>query len=332
MDKSKHPLVSVIFPVFNGEDYIKKTIGCVQRQSYSNIEILVINDGSNDNSLDILNAIKKKDSRIKLFSQPNAGMSVARNKGLREASGDYITFVDSDDYIGPEYIEVLVEPFISDYKVMISATKFKREFGYKKNIFTNAHRVNKVSKIEGLNKCLLQNEGFDVSVWAKMFSKTLFEDNYFVENLTYEDFEIIPRLFARVGDAEKIAFTDSIQYLYMKTQNSIMTKAFNEHDLDILKIIDSGKEYINENIPECNSAYLAKSIAGTFGLYRKALWNNAPQEVLILVFEKLNLMTKRLNVHNVCTKKEILVFLLVKLGRKKSKFLIKIITRILNQL
>lgn len=259
-------------------------------------------------------------------------MSVARNKGLREASGDYITFVDSDDYIGPEYIEVLVEPFISDYKVMISATKFKREFGYKKNIFTNAHRVNKVSKIEGLNKCLLQNEGFDVSVWAKMFSKTLFEDNYFVENLTYEDFEIIPRLFARVGDAEKIAFTDSIQYLYMKTQNSIMTKAFNEHDLDILKIIDSGKEYINENIPECNSAYLAKSIAGTFGLYRKALWNNAPQEVLILVFEKLNLMTKRLNVHNVCTKKEILVFLLVKLGRKKSKFLIKIITRILNQL
>ncbi|MBM6585532.1 hypothetical protein [Pediococcus acidilactici] len=165
-----------------------------------------------------------------------------------------------------------------------------------------------------------------------MFSKTLFEDNYFVENLTYEDFEIIPRLFARVGDAEKIAFTDSIQYLYMKTQNSIMTKAFNEHDLDILKIIDSGKEYINENIPECNSAYLAKSIAGTFGLYRKALWNNAPQEVLILVFEKLNLMTKRLNVHNVCTKKEILVFLLVKLGRKKSKFLIKIITRILNQL
>lgn len=99
--------VSVIIPVYNSEKYVEKCIRSVMEQSYKDLEIIVINDGSTDSSIDILQKLSEEDGRIRLINQENAGVAAARNEGLKLATGEYLVFVDGDDYIGQEYIQNL---------------------------------------------------------------------------------------------------------------------------------------------------------------------------------------------------------------------------------
>ena len=131
--EEKDRLVSIIVPVYNVEKYLSKCIEILINQTYTNIEILLINDGSTDNSKKICEQFKEKDSRIKLINKENGGLSDARNKGLQEAIGKYIAFVDSDDYVEKNYIETLYslitkfnsEIAIADFRVIKGAKKIK---------------------------------------------------------------------------------------------------------------------------------------------------------------------------------------------------------------
>lgn len=109
MNDNKMPLVSVIVPVYNGEKYIQKCLDSISAQEYSNIEVIVVDDGSNDTSADIVADKARRDSRIRLLQQPNQGVAIARNHGVKHAKGKYLLFVDADDYIGKSYIRELVE-------------------------------------------------------------------------------------------------------------------------------------------------------------------------------------------------------------------------------
>ncbi len=123
-------VVSVIIPVYNNEKYVEKCIRSVMRQTYTELEIIVINDGSKDNSLNILNKLAEEDARIKLISQENSGVAAARNKGLDIASGEYLTFVDGDDYISLDYIEKLYQfAQQKDIEMLICGLKFVDESG-----------------------------------------------------------------------------------------------------------------------------------------------------------------------------------------------------------
>ena len=106
--------VSIIIPVYNTEKYLEKCLDSIINQEYRNLEIIIVNDGSTDNSMAIIKKYQKLDSRIKVFEQPNKGAGSARNKGLDNATGDYISFVDSDDYVSPLFIKKLVEAFKED--------------------------------------------------------------------------------------------------------------------------------------------------------------------------------------------------------------------------
>ncbi len=115
--------ISVIVPVFNAEKFVGKCIESVLSQSFSNFELLLINDGSLDNSLDILNYYKKNDERIFVYNQINSGVSAARNVGIQNASGDFICFIDSDDFIGKNYLENLIAE-IRDFDVVFGGYSF----------------------------------------------------------------------------------------------------------------------------------------------------------------------------------------------------------------
>lgn len=104
-----YPLVSVIIPVYNVENYLKECLDSVLNQTYKNIEVIVINDGSTDKSLHILEDYSSKFNNIKIIDQENSGQSVARNKGLENAKGKYIYFLDSDDYILPDTLKKLIK-------------------------------------------------------------------------------------------------------------------------------------------------------------------------------------------------------------------------------
>ena len=107
--ETKRPLVSVVMPVYNSEKYLKESLDSVLNQTYENLEVICVDDGSEDHSLDILNYYAKKDSRVRVYTQDNKGPSVARNKALDNAEGEYISFVDSDDFLQLNAYEILVE-------------------------------------------------------------------------------------------------------------------------------------------------------------------------------------------------------------------------------
>lgn len=120
-------LVSIIIPIYNSGNFLKKLLNNLVNQTYKNIEIILIDDGSEDNSLQICNEYQVNDKRIKVISQTNKGVSSARNKGLKIATGDYITFIDSDDDIDRNYIDVMVRNIEDDYLIKTNTKNAKKD-------------------------------------------------------------------------------------------------------------------------------------------------------------------------------------------------------------
>ena len=124
----KNPKISIIVPIYNTAKYLPECLDSILNQTYQNLEILCINDGSTDNSPEILKTYAKKDSRIKVITQKNQGLSTTRNQGLEHASGKYLTFVDSDDEIKPSFIAKLLAPYQKDPKTTLTVCGFLRKF------------------------------------------------------------------------------------------------------------------------------------------------------------------------------------------------------------
>ena len=106
--------ISIIMPIYNAEIYLEESVNSILNQNFEDFELICIDDGSTDNSLAILNEISKKDSRLRVISQKNLGAGAARNKGIKESLGEYICFIDSDDYVIPEYLEIAYDNITSN--------------------------------------------------------------------------------------------------------------------------------------------------------------------------------------------------------------------------
>lgn len=172
MNTSNHILVSFIIPCFNVEKYIETCINSIQNQSYANIEIIAVNDGSPDGTLNILNRIAQKDSRVKIVNKDNGGVSSARNAGIEASSGDYIVFVDGDDYIASDYTEYMLG----------MAIKYNADMALSQNSYMSdgemqvkTDSVVKLSPEEGTR--LLIGPRVTVGSWNKIYKRSLIFDN-----------------------------------------------------------------------------------------------------------------------------------------------------------
>lgn len=166
--------VSIIVPVYNVEKYISRCLNSIVNQTYKNIEIILVNDGSNDNSEVIINKYKDLDHRIKYFYQCNSGPSKARNFGIKKSTGDYITFVDADDYISSDYIENLViEAIYNKYDIVACGYTDISKYGeIKLNDFWNGKK--KKSKIEFFKDIF---KGVGGTLWGKIFKRDIIINN-----------------------------------------------------------------------------------------------------------------------------------------------------------
>lgn len=223
-NKNENPLISIIVPVYNGEKYLDTCIESILSQDYENIELILIDDGSKDNSYEILKDWEKKDERIKIIHQNNSGVSAARNKGIEEASGLFLTFVDVDDFISNDFVSYYYN-MIKKYKAEIALTPKPRKF----NKDSKDIKVDVEDNIEVWSgekaTCEMLYYNIAIGPWNKLISKNLI-DKYkirFNTNLAYgEGFNFSVDCFQR---AKKIAVGKQKVYNYrVDNPNSVMTK------------------------------------------------------------------------------------------------------------
>lgn len=216
-------LISIIVPVYNVENYLERCLQSLINQTYKNIEIVCVNDGSTDNSLNILNDFQKKDSRIKIISQENQGLSEARNVGIKNSSGKYIGFVDSDDWVDLDYYEKLYNALIDSKSDFACAnTKFfeNGKTGYIK------FQQNKI--FSELDKKIDNYK--NGSVCDKLYKKSLFLDNdiKFIKGYFYEDNIVLLQL---TYYSKKIVTINTVSYYYFNNNNSITREKNSEKEL-----------------------------------------------------------------------------------------------------
>lgn len=255
----ERPLLSVIVPVYNVEKYIDDCIKSIINQHYSNLDILLIDDGSKDKCSQICDEYAKMDNRIRVIHQANQGLAKARNVGIKNAKGKYITFLDSDDFIDVEMYNLLMK-IIRKYNVQI-ATCGMQVFndGEKPDKVVYEDKVDIYSREEVIKRYLYSGQFLDVVSCNKIFDKQLFEDVVYPEGRLFEDFVPITKTILK---ANKIASLHSNLYFYRKRIGSINNMNFNIKkmnykvmDLDIelnamLKIIrEYNPEWITYVIP-----------------------------------------------------------------------------------
>ena len=232
-------MISVIVPVYNVEEYLEECLESIRQQTFTDIEVILVNDGSTDGSREICEQFCQKDSRFKLINQENQGQSVARNRGVKESIGQYIMFVDSDDVINTNILEVLLPYMKMDVDIVECRMTRKKEEFY----------LNKTSTIvfEGNSKEAILNciEFKEVKYcpFTKLYRREIIEKIPFLEGYIYED---VYNGINYLKHMRKIIVVDYIGYYYRVRPNSTMTKTFNEKDLDIFKVgnqlIDSFKD------------------------------------------------------------------------------------------
>lgn len=212
-------LISIIIPVYNAELFLDECIKSLIKQTYKNLEIIFIDDGSKDESKKIIEKYLNIDSRIKYFYKENGGACSARNKGLEEMTGEYVCFVDSDDYVENDYVNKLYSS-IKENKANIACCNFSR--------------VNeKCKKI--IKQTPQDHWSFELpSLCNKLFDAKLFKDFFIPTGFKFEDNAILPILFFK---AEKISFVDDSLYNYRENHLSVMNK-MDRSVLDIKKALE----------------------------------------------------------------------------------------------
>ena len=224
--KMKKELVSIIVPIYNMEKYIGRTIDSLLKQTYKNIQIICVDDGSTDNSMKILS--EYHDERIIIVRKENGGVASARNYGLRCVEGNYIAFVDPDDWVEPEFIATLIKQFTS-WDIDISCVPFN--YAYDDHVEEYKYKMRK-QILSGINALTLLCDGKYLTnhLCNKMYRTYMFSNIRFEEGRKYEDIFVMHQLFMK---AKKISISDETMYHYYVRPASITHEDGSKNAADI---------------------------------------------------------------------------------------------------
>ena len=262
-------LISVIIPVYKVEKYIRRCIDSVLNQSYKNIEIILVDDGSPDNCGKICDEYKEIDKRVCVFHKENGGLSDARNYGVMHARGEYIVFIDSDDYVENDYIDYLFS-LINKYGTKMSLCQHR-------TIFNNGHikEINLTGdSIMSCKDCLenmLYHNIIDTSAWAKMYHKSLLKDVFFPKGKIFEDIGTTYLFFLQ---CDYIAVGYERKYNYIFHDDSIVNSVFNEAKFNMLEMTDKMAKDVESAIPELSKAVLRRRVYSRFSTLNQMLYSS----------------------------------------------------------
>ena len=217
----ENPKISVIVPMYKVEKYITRCMESVKNQTFTDFEVLIINDGSPDKSAEIAGKFAKEDERFTLFHKINGGLSDARNYGLERAKGEYVVFIDSDDCIHKEYLQVLYDECVKN-GADISYCSFYNSFLMSKIVLPSFSRIKSgVFDTEKALNMLISDKYLHSFAWNKMYKKSLFTDNHIIyPKIYFEDVATSPRVFFH---ANRVSVTSRPLYYYERRGGSIMS-------------------------------------------------------------------------------------------------------------
>ena len=236
-------LVSIIVPVYKVEQYLKRCMDSILNQTYKNIEVILVNDGSPDNCPALCDEYEKIDSRVRVIHKENGGLSSARNVALDTLNGDYVFFVDSDDWLALDTLEVLNEYLEKDYD-MIS---FQRTYLTEEKVVEKGEKNPKDMDVNQYIDASFLGR-YDFFVTTKIFKTEVFNNVRFLEGRNYEDLEIMHRLFLNM---KKVVGLDYFLYYYWKGNegaitNTITMKNIKDHYLSANEIYRASKKYLED--------------------------------------------------------------------------------------
>lgn len=238
-------LISVIVPIYKVEKYLKKCVDSIINQTYKNLEIILVDDGSPDNCPKICDEYAKQDSRIKVIHKENGGLSDARNAGMKIATGDYISFIDSDDYISGDFIETLYTTMKTENSDIVECDIVRFEDGTTPVIEKENSDINSFSTEKGLSLLIAENK-FHQHVWNKLYKSEIALKIPFAKGKLNEDEFWTYQIF---GQAEIVTKINKPMYFYLQRSGSIMGEGFNLRRLDALEAKAERQRYIEANFP-----------------------------------------------------------------------------------
>lgn len=221
-------MISVIIPIYNAEKYLERMLKCVEEQSFKDFEVLLINDGSKDNSENICDMFAQKNSRFIHVKKENAGVSAARNNGIKLSKGEYITFLDADDEIPQNYLEVLYNTLVDNNADMSVCDVVNIDNGKELNRFTCENKI--LTQTETLN-LLLSRRNINSGPCAKLFKREVTFNLNFPKLKAYEDILFVKDYILK---CKKIAVTDETAYYYDHHDESAMGTFSKMPSLDII--------------------------------------------------------------------------------------------------
>lgn len=219
MKTENSPKISIIMPVYNVEQYLQRCLNSISAQTFSDWEAICVNDGSTDNCAEILNHQAQKDSRFKIVNQTNQSLSCARNNGFKLARGEYVYFLDSDDCMHPQCLEIAYNSAVKHNAELVS-------FGFLKNktgtIVPQIYDLNKIKSKITDNPLFFQTKGgkFRISfnVWSKLYKRDLIKDLKFIPKIHFQDY---PHTYAALLRRPRTVILDASLYFYTINPQSI---------------------------------------------------------------------------------------------------------------
>ena len=287
------PLVTVIVPVYKVEKYLGKCVDSILNQTYYNLEIILVDDGSPDNCGALCDNYALKDKRIIVIHQENKGLSEARNAAIDIASGEYITFIDSDDWIDLNFIEYLLKLLINE-KAQIAVTSFLNVFedgSTQKN--TNESSLIRLNKIDALS-CYLLNDYLTPCACGKLYKKELWNNIRFPEGKLFEDQFTIYKVLEK---AQTVIFSPNDFYFYLKRDGSIGHSPFSSKTVDLHDGINMQYDYLINQYPSIKKDLSIGKIIWELVFINILIFNNKENEYKNILSElKFFIFKNALNV------------------------------------
>lgn len=260
-------LISIIVPVYKVEKYLEKCVNSILKQTYTNLEIILVDDGSPDKCGQLCDELAKTDDRIKVFHKENGGLSDARNYGVERANGEYIGFVDSDDYIHECMYEEL-------YKAIKKSGTSIAECGVTR-VYKNTLRPHYegedyflVLDREGYLKEYLENKRLYGSAWCKLIHRDLAKKIKFPTGKIYEDAFYTLELLKTV---DKYTLISGNYYYYYIRENSITTRSFSSKNMDYIEIMNEIEDYTLANFPIFKEQLLVRLTFAYISIFNQLL-------------------------------------------------------------